>query len=193
MATCSSAIAIDAPPSIRPATEADLTALSRIYADEVRGGTSSYEYTPPDDAEFARRFRALKVAGYPFLVAEAGGRAAGFAYASAYRSREGYRWTVEDSVYIDADHRGRGVGRALLAALITECEALGYRRMVAVIGDATNGASLALHERQGFHVAARFPGLGFKHGRWLENVHMMRVLGSDGDAPPDAPPLPAGA
>ena len=189
-ATCSSVTAIDANLHIRAAAPADVPALARIYACEMRHGTASYEYEPPDRGEFARRFQALRDAGYPYLVAELDGRVAGFAYASAYRTREGYRWTVEDSVYVDAACRGRGLGGSLLGALIGRCEALGYRRMVAVIGDAGNTASIALHERAGFHVVARFPGLGFKHGQWLENVQMLRRLGPDDDAPPASPPLP---
>ena len=192
MATCSSATATDAPLRIRDAGPGDVPAMARIYADEVLHGTASYEYVPPDDAEFMRRFAALRDAGYPYLVAELGGRVAGYAYASAYRTREGYRWTAEDSVYLDSGCRGRGIGRALLEALVRRCEALGYRRMVAVIGDGANAASIALHERTGFRVMGRFPGLGFKHGRWLESVQMMRTLGPPDDTPPAAPPLPDG-
>jgi phosphinothricin acetyltransferase len=142
----------------------------------------------PDEAGMTRRVAAIRAAGYPYLVAELDGALAGFAYASAYRAREGYRWTVEDSVYVDGAHRGVGVGRTLLARLVERCEALGYRRMVAVIGDAGNAASISLHERAGFAVVARFPGLGVKHGRWLENVQMMRSLGEA--RLPSAPPLP---
>ena len=188
-AICSSAIATDVSPRIRPATVADLAAIRRIYAHEVEHGTSTYEWIVPDADEMARRWQAIADAGYPYLVAEVDGRVAGYAYASAYRGREGYRWTVEDSVYVDADFQGRGIGHALLSALIARCEALGYRCMVAVIGDATNDASIALHERLGFHVAGRFPALGRKHGRWLENVQMLRALGhADADSPD--PPLP---
>ena len=189
-ATCSSAIAIDVSARIRPATVADLAAIRRIYAREVEHGTSSYEWTVPDADEMARRWQAIVDAGYPYLAAEVDGHVAGYAYASAYRAREGYRWTVEDSVYVDADSQGRGIGRALLSALISRCEALGYRCMVAVIGDATNDASIALHERLGFRVAGRFPALGRKHGRWLENVQMLRPLGP-ADVDSSDPPLPA--
>jgi phosphinothricin acetyltransferase len=177
------------PLRIRGVVEADVAALTRIYRHEVLHGAASYEYAPPDEGEMARRIAAIRDAGYPYLVAELDGDAAGFAYASAYRARDGYRWTVEDSVYIDERHRGRGIGHALLHRLLERCEALGYRRMVAVIGDGENAASIALHGRAGFAVVARFPGLGFKHGRWLENVQMMRVLGDGG--PPRALPLPA--
>jgi phosphinothricin acetyltransferase len=189
-ATCSSATAIDASLRIRRADPVDVPVLARLYGDEVRRGTASYEYEPPDEAEFARRLHAMQAAGYPYRVAQLDGRIVGFAYASAYRTRDGYRWTVEDTVYVDAGYHGRGIGRALLAALIERCEALGYRRMVAVIGDADNAASVALHERAGFRVVARFPGLGVKHGRWLENVQMIRTLGPPDAPPPTVPPLP---
>ncbi|HZX79418.1 MAG TPA: GNAT family N-acetyltransferase [Lysobacter sp.] len=175
---------------IRPALAADLAAIRRIYVHEVEHGTATYEWAVPDADEMTRRWRAIVDGGHPYLVAERDGRVAGYAYASAYRAREGYRWTVEDSLYVDLAFRGRGIGHALLSALIARCEALGYRCMVAVIGDATNRASIALHERLGFRIAGRFPALGRMQGRWLENVQMLRSLGpASTDA--DDPPLPA--
>lgn len=175
---------------IRPACETDLEAVRRIYAHEVQHGTSTYEYDVPSPAAFAVRWRAIVDAGYPYRVAELDGRVVGYAYASAYRAREGYRWTVENSVYIDPAERGRGVGRALLAALIDDCARLGYRQMIAVVGDATNAASIALHETLGFRVIARFPGIGRKHGRWLDSVQLLRALGEGDSTAPHAAPLP---
>lgn len=167
-----------------------MTAVHAIYAHEVQHGTATYELAVPDVMEIRRRWRSIVDAGYPFVVAWRDQRVVGYAYGSAYRSREGYRWTVENSVYVGESHRGLGIGRALLEALIERCERAGYRQMVAVIGDGANTASIRLHERLGFHVAARFPGLGRKHGRWLENVQMQRALGSGADDAPTAPPLP---
>lgn len=118
-------------------------------------------------------------------MAEADGRVAGFAYANTYRSRIAYQWTVENSVYVDAQSQGRGIGRALLGALIDACTARGYRQMVAVIGEPSNTASIALHERFGFTHVGTFQGLGRKHGRWLDTVQMQRALGDGASSAPD--------
>jgi phosphinothricin acetyltransferase len=173
----------------RRASVDDSAAIHRLYAAEVCSGSATYEVEVPDVAEMARRVRAGIDSGYPWRVAEIDGRIAGYAYASAYRTREGYRWTVEDSVYVDPALHGRGIGRLLLAEIVNRCTELGYRRMVAVIGDSGNVASIRLHGRLGFRIAARFPGMGFKHGRWLENVQMERALGVGDRVPPAALPL----
>ncbi|AXK71706.1 N-acetyltransferase [Lysobacter sp. TY2-98] len=177
-------------PEIRPAVETDLDAIHRIYAYEAEHGTSTYEYDVPSLLTLGDRWRAIIDAGYPYRVAELDGHVVGYAYASAYRAREGYRWTVENSVYVDDAARERGVGRALLTALIDDCTALGYRQMIAVVGDAMNTASIALHERLGFRVVARFPGIGRKHGRWLESVQLLRALGAGDRTAPETSPLP---
>ena len=125
----------------------------------------------------ARRLKAVVDQVYPWLVAEdEAGQVAGYAYASSYRPRIGYRFTVEDSVYVRQDLRGRGVGRRLLPALVEACAAKGYVTMIAVVGDATNEGSIALHRACGFEVAGRFPAVGFKFGRWLDSVHLVRDL-----------------
>lgn len=184
-AICSSATATDVRlPCIRDALAADLPAITRIYAHEVLHGAASYETVPPDLAAMQLRHAAIAAAGYPYLVAEVDGECAGFAFASSYRPRDGYRWTVEDSVYVDSAFQGQGVGRALLAELIAQCTGLGYRQMIAVIGDGTNHASIALHEGAGFTTVARFAGMGWKLGRWLENVQMQRSLADGSSSPP---------
>lgn len=171
---------------IRDATEADIPAIAALYADEVRERVATYEYDVPDEAEMAQRLRNVQAAGYPYFVAEHDGRFAGYAYASSYRGRIGYRWTVEDTVYIVPEHQGRGIGKALLQYLIDACEARGFRQMIAVIGEPANGASVALHEKLGFRTVGVFQGLGRKHGRWLDTVQMQRALGAgDGAAPSD--------
>ncbi|MGS1079342.1 N-acetyltransferase family protein [Pseudoxanthomonas beigongshangi] len=174
------------PLHIRDASEADIPAIAALYADEVRERVATYEYDVPDETEMAQRMRAVQAAGYPYVVAERDGRFAGYAYASSYRSRIGYRWTVEDTVYIVPEHQGQGVGKALLQYLIDACAARGFRQMVAVIGEPANGASVALHEKLGFRTIGVFQGLGRKHGRWLDTVQMQRALGAgDGTAPSD--------
>ena len=172
-------------PQLRAATPADVSDIQPLYALEVREGVATYEYDAPDEAEMARRMRELIAAGFPYLIAQLDGVFAGYAYASAYRGRAGYRWTVEDTVYVAPAAQGRGVGRALLSRLIADCEALGFRQMIAVIGDAGNGASVALHQKLGFRTVGIFSGMGRKHGRWLDNVQMQRALGGGDETPPD--------
>jgi L-amino acid N-acyltransferase YncA len=169
---------------LRPAADADIPAIAAIYAHAVRHGTASFELDPPDEAEMARRRAALMAGGYPYLVAERGQELLGYAYAGAYRTRPAYRSTVEDSVYVAPAAQGAGVGRALLSALIAECEARDFRLMVAVIGDRGSSGSIKLHEALGFaHVGALEP-VGYKHGCWLATVLMQRVLGPGATTPP---------
>ncbi|MDR0182225.1 GNAT family N-acetyltransferase [Lysobacter arvi] len=177
---------LDAIPALhlRSAVAADLAPITALYAQEVRDHVATYEYDEPDQAEMTRRWQAVVAQGYPYLVAERGGRFAGYAYASSYRTREGYRWTVEDTVYVHPEFVGQGIGRALLQRLIDDCTALGLRQMVAVVGDVTNVASIALHERLGFRTVGVFQGLGRKHGRWLDTVQMQRPLGPGRDTEP---------
>ncbi len=170
--------------SIRPATNADIPAITRIYAYAVEHGTASFEYEPPGEPEMARRMAELLDNGYPYRAAEADGELAGYAYAGPYRARPAYRFTVEDSVYIAPEAQGRGIGRALLKALIEAAEAGGFRQMIAVIGDSGQTASVALHAALGFAYIGTFPNVGFKFGRWLDTVLMQRALGKGSTAPP---------
>ena len=169
---------------LRDAVPPDIADIQQLYAREVRQGVATYEYEVPDEAEMARRFQELRQKGFPFLIAELDGQFAGYAYASSYRARIGYRWTVEDTVYVAADAQGLGIGRALLSRLMEDCTALGFRQMVAVIGEPGNGASVALHEKLGFKTIGIFPGLGRKHGRWLDTVQMQCALGSGNQQAP---------
>src|ERR1700688_1457992 len=163
--------------AIRPAKISDIPAITCVYADAVAHGTAWFELTSPDEAEMTRRMSDLTGKGYPYLAAEIDGALAGYAYAGPYRTRPAYRPTVEDSVYIAPDMHHRGVGRALLAALIEACAARGFRQMVAVIGDSTRQApSIGLHEALGFRHVGILENVGFKHGRWLDSVLMQRVL-----------------
>jgi phosphinothricin acetyltransferase len=163
--------------AIRPATPDDIPAISAIYAHAVRTGTASFELEPPGEAEMARRMDAVLGAGLPYLAAELGGEVVGYAYAGRYHARPGYRFTLEDSIYVAPQaHRG-GVGRRLLTELITRAEAIGYRQMIAVIGDSANEPSIGLHRALGFRLVGRFENVGFKFGRWLDSVMMQRALG----------------
>ena len=162
---------------VRAARDGDIQAITAIYAAEVRGHVNTYEYEPPDEAEMVRRMRELRSAGHPYLVAERDGSVLGYAYTSAFRGRAGYRFTVEDSVYVAADARGRGIGAARRRALVAARERRGMRQMMAVVGDPANAASIRLHERFGFRRMAVLPGIAWKHGRWLDTVFLQRSLG----------------
>ncbi|MFC3675578.1 GNAT family N-acetyltransferase [Ferrovibrio xuzhouensis] len=169
-----------AAPLIRPSDDRDLPAIAAIYAHHVLHGYASFETEPPDVAELGQRRAAILGKGLPYLVAEIDGAVVGYAYAGPYRPRIAYRFSVEDSIYVAQDAPRRGIGRALLAALIEHCTAQGYRQMVAVIGDTGNMGSIGLHAALGFRVVGTLPSIGFKHGRWVDSVFMQRPLG-DGD------------
>jgi len=170
---------------IRDSLPGDVAAIAEIYSHAVLHGNASFELDPPPPAEIGRRRDVLLAAGFPYLVAEdAAGRVVGYSHAGTYRPRPGYRFTVENSVYVAPDCQGRGVGRALLPPLIERCQQGGYRLMVAVIGDSANVASIRLHERCGFRHAGLLPAIGWKHGRWLDSVLMVRPLGPGASEPP---------
>ena len=171
---------------VRPSETRDLPAIQAIYAHNVTHGLGSFEEVPPDIEEMTARRLAIVERGMPHLVAEAGGQVVGYAYVGPYRPRPAYRYTVENSVYVAPEAVRLGVGRALLAALIQNCEAGRWRQMVAVIGDVGNTASIALHAALGFHEAGHLKAVGFKHGRWVDVVIMQRPLGAgDGESPED--------
>ena len=164
-------------PEIRPATEADLPAITEIYEHAVLHGTATFELDPPDLAEMTRRYRALMDGSYPYFVATVDGSVTGYAYAGAYRPRPAYRFTVENSIYLRPAIHRRGVGLRLLQRLIEECEKRGYRQMIAVIGDSANAGSIGLHTRLSFQMIGTPPNVGLKFGRWLDTVMMQLPLG----------------
>lgn len=171
--------------SLRPATLADIPAITAIYGEAVLHGTGTFEIDPPDEAEMEARWRALADGGFPYLVAERDGGVLGYAYAGPYRARPAYRHTVEDSIYLHPAACGRGNGKTLLAAVIAASAARGFRQMVAVIGDTENAASIGVHRSLGFRLAGTLADVGWKHGRWLDTVLMQLPLGPGGGAPPD--------
>ena len=168
---------------LRPAAPADLAAIQAIYAHHVLHGLASFEVEPPSLDELRHRHDGCMRRGLPWLVGEIAGSVAGYGYCSPYRSRSAYRYTLEDSVYVRQEAQGKGVGSAILRELIVRCEALGYRQLVAVIGDSANAASIRLHARLGFIRAGSLRSAGFKLGRWVDSVVMQRPLGP-GDATP---------
>src|ERR1700688_3872288 len=174
---------------IRPTAAADLPAITAIYQHAVLYGTATFELIPPDLAEMTRRFRALIDGGFPYFVAALDGQVVGYAYAGAYRPRPAYRFTVENSVYLQPAIHRRGIGLQLMQRLITECEARGYRQMIAVIGDSANAGSIGVHSKTGFQMIGTHPDVGLKFGRWLDTVMMQRALGEGAaTVPADDPP-----
>lgn len=173
---------------IRPAAAGDFPAITAIYAEAVRTGTASFELDPPDEGEMLRRFSTVRGLGAPYLVGcGPDGGVLGYAYANAYRSRPAYRFTVEDSIYLAPQARGRGIGKALLERLVADCAAGGFRQMIAVIGDSARQVpSIRLHTAVGFHMVGPLAAVGWKNEQWLDTVLMQRALGPGEEAPPPA-------
>jgi L-amino acid N-acyltransferase YncA len=177
--------------TIRGLTPDDLDAVTRIYAHHVLNGTATFEETPPTLEEMRQRVAKIAERGLPWLVAEVGGAVVGYAYADRFRERSAYRFTLENSVYIAPGQARMGLGRALLAELLQRCEALGYRQVIAVIGDSGNAGSIGLHRAMGFQPAGIYKSVGLKFGRWLDSVLMQKTLGAgDTDVPQSAPERP---
>ena len=168
---------------IRTLVAEDLPQILQIYAHHVLHGTGSWEWEPPSLEEMNARAQSVQEKGLPFLVAEVAGKITGYAYASPYRPRAGYRFTLEDSVYLHPEFSKQGIGLQLLQELLAQSGALGYREMIAVIGDSANLASIRLHERAGFVEVGVFRNIGFKFGRYLDSVYMQAQL----DAPENHP------
>ena len=169
---------------VRDAVESDMEAIQTLYAQHVLRGLATFEETPPSATELRSRWRAVLQLGLPYLVAERDGAVAGFSYAGRYRDRSAYRFTIEDSVYVAEGAGGRGIGGALLRELVSRCEAGPWRQMIAVIGDSSNTASVALHRSCGFASVGTLASVGFKHGRWVDVVLMQRPLGAGGRSNP---------
>lgn len=164
-------------PLIRAATEADIAAITAIYAHWVETGTMSFELEPPDEAEMLRRFRATVDSGYPYLAMEEGGDLVGYAYAGAYRPRPAYRFTAEDSIYLHKEAGGQGLGLILLNDLLDRLRADGYRSAIGIVSDPeVNAASIAVHKKAGFREFGRAEGIGFKFDRWIDVSYLQLML-----------------
>jgi len=169
---------------IRPALAQDLADIQAIYARHVATGLASFEEEPPGLEEMRRRFEAVTGSGLPYVVAELDGTVAGFGYCALYRTRSAYRFSLEDSVYVREGKQRRGAGKAILAELIGRSQALGFRQLIAVIGDSAHAASIALHANAGFLRVGTLRSVGYKFGRWVDSVLMQRPLGAGDGAPP---------
>jgi L-amino acid N-acyltransferase YncA len=178
--------------TIKDATDRDMEAVREIYVHHVLNGLASFEEEPPETEEMRQRRAQVLRRGLPYLVAKIDGSVAGYAYASPYRARSAYRFSLEDSVYVADGIAGKGVGGALLSVLIARCEKGPWRQMIAIIGDSENTASIALHESRGFRMVGTLRGVGFKRGRWVDSVLMQRELGAGSSALPPRAGAPAG-
>ncbi|HEY0476881.1 MAG TPA: GNAT family N-acetyltransferase [Kofleriaceae bacterium] len=180
--------------AVRDARDADVAAIQAIYAHHVLHGLATFEEVPPSIEEIGGRLASVRAQGLPYLVARdgdgsdrgepGGGTVVGYCYATAYRPRPAYRYTIEDSVYVADGLGGRGIGAALLEALIARCELGPWRQMIAIIGNSGNAGSIALHRRFGFQMVGTLTGAGFKLGRWVDSVVMQRALGPGASTPP---------
>ena len=169
---------------VRAAAQGEIPAIHAIYAHHVLHGLASFEEVPPDAAELRRRYHEITGKGLPYLVATEGREILGYGYCSLYRSRSAYRYALEDSVYVREGQQGKGIGSLLLGELLRMCAGLGYRQVIAVIGDSGNAPSIGLHARHGFLRAGTLRSTGYKFGRWVDSVLMQRPLGPGDGTPP---------
>lgn len=173
-------------PTIRQSSLQDVPSIARIYAHHVAHGTGSFETEAPDVAEITRRRDEVLARQLPYLVAEHDGQVVGFAYANWFKPRPAYRFSAEDSIYVDDSMRGQGVGKLLLQALIAQCEAAGVRKLIAVIGDSANQGSVGVHQAAGFRHVGTMESVGWKFDRWLDVVMMEKTLGAGNSTPATA-------
>ncbi len=169
---------------VRTAAQGDLPAIQSIYSHHVLHGLATFEEIPPDLEEMRQRHRDITSRGLPYLAAVERGEVLGYGYCAPYRARSAYRYALEDSIYIRDGHLGKGIGSRILGELVRLSEALGYRQVIAVIGDSANIGSIALHARLGFLRVGTLRSTGFKFGRWVDSVLMQRPLGPGDGAPP---------
>lgn len=169
---------------VRSAAQGDLAAIQSIYAHHVLHGLATFEEVPPDVEEMRRRYQDLTGRGLPYLVAVERSEILGFGYCTPYRARSAYRFALEDSIYVKDGHLGKGIGSRILGDLVRLCEGLGYRQVIAAIGDSANAASIGLHARHGFLRVGTLRSSGYKFGRWVDTLLMQRPLGPGDGEPP---------
>jgi L-amino acid N-acyltransferase YncA len=169
---------------VRASQDSDIPAITAIYAHYVLNSTATFETTVPSEAEMAARRADVLAKGLPYLVIEVGGEIMGFAYGNWFKPRAAYRFSVENSIYLNHQAGGKGLGRALLGELLTQFERVGIRKVMAVIGGSENLASIGLHKALGFTPAGLIDGAGWKQERWLDLVLMQRTLGAGSSQPP---------
>lgn len=174
-------------PIIRPSRDEDLDAITRIYGHHVLNGTGTFETTPPTVADMTTRRADVLGKGLPWLVAEDDGQVLGFAYGNWFKPRPAYRFSVEDSIYMDPAAHRKGLGRALLAELLAVLERTGTRKVMAVIGDSNNAGSIGVHRALGFELVGVVQSCGWKFDRWLDIVMMQKTLGAGDSTPPSTP------
>jgi phosphinothricin acetyltransferase len=174
---------------VRNAVRDDAAQIARIYGIHVSEGAGSFEEVAPTSEEISRRMKNVNVHGLPWKAAEARGGVVGYCYASPYHSRSAYKFTVQSSVYVDGQWQGRGIGLALLNAVIASCKQLGYCQLMAAVGDSHNEAALRLHARAGFRTIGHAVRVGVKFGRWTDVVYLQRALRDACDPPPDSDPI----
>lgn len=173
------------PITIRASQDADVEAISAIYAHHVLHGTGTFETEPPTAADMAARRADVLARKLPYLVAEQDGRVVGFAYCNWFKPRPAYRYSAEDSIYIADEARGQGLGAQLLAALEQAAEAAGVRKLIAVIGDSANAGSVGVHRKQGFSHVGVIKDCGWKLGEWRDIVLMEKVIGAGSSTRPE--------
>lgn len=173
---------------IRPSRPDDIPAITAIYAHHVLEGTGTFEIEPPSREDMAQRRSEVLSRGLPYLVAEQESRVVGFAYCNWFKPRPAYRFSAEDSVYVEPGHHRIGLGRALLAELVAAAQRAGVRQLIAVIGDSANAGSIGLHRAVGFEPAGVLRSCGWKFDRWLDVVMMQRAIGTGADTPATGAP-----
>ncbi len=175
-------------PIIRPSLDADIPTITAIYAHHVLHSTGTFETEAPSEQDITHRRADVLGKGLPYLVAVDDGLVVGFAYGNWFKPRPAYRYSVEDSIYLAPNQHGKGLGRALLAELMARCETAGIRKMMAIVGDSKNKASVGLHLALGFEQIGKIDACGWKFGAWRDIVIMQKSLGlGDSQPPADMP------